>query len=102
MAEISSDAAAACRLEISPIIFEKISKQSTWYGERARRNGSRYVALKSTQIVLVAFNPVASLAAAGDMQRWTTAVLTGPCRYHRRMDTARPVSAKLDAVSDSP
>ena len=54
---------------------EKMSQQSVWYGERARRARSRYAALKSTQIVFAAAIPVVAVAAAGNIQRWTTAVL---------------------------
>jgi Protein of unknown function (DUF4231) len=54
---------------------EKIGQQSAWYGERARRARSRYVLLKGTQIVFAAAIPVIAVAAAGNVQRWTTAVL---------------------------
>ena len=55
--------------------FEKISEQGKWYSERARRNRSRYTALKTTQIVLAAAIPVVSVAAMADVQRWISAIL---------------------------
>lgn len=55
--------------------FEMVSQQSTWYGERSRSNRSRYTALKTIQIVIAAAIPVVSVGAAGEVQRWTNAIL---------------------------
>jgi hypothetical protein len=55
--------------------FDKIAEQSSWYGKQARRNHSRYVMLKSTQIVFAASIPVVCIAAPGDVQRWASAAL---------------------------
>jgi Protein of unknown function (DUF4231) len=55
--------------------LDRIRQQSIWYGEKARRNRSTYVALKIVQIVMAASIPVVSVAVAGDVQRWTNAIL---------------------------
>jgi len=55
--------------------FEMVSKQSTWYGDSARTNQSRFMALKTSQIVIAAAIPVVSVAAVGETQKWTNAVL---------------------------
>ncbi len=56
-------------------ILDKLRQQSAWYGVGAQRNQSRYVALKTTQIILAAAIPVVAVAAAGPTLKWTTAIL---------------------------
>jgi hypothetical protein len=56
-------------------ILDKLRAQSAWYGAGARGNHSRYVALKTTQIILAAAIPVVAVAAAGVTLQWTTAIL---------------------------
>jgi hypothetical protein len=56
-------------------VLDKLRQQSAWYGAGARRNQSRYIALKSTQIILAAAIPVVAVAAVGATLRWTTAIL---------------------------
>jgi hypothetical protein len=55
--------------------FEMVTQQSTWYGERARRNRSSYIALKTIQLIVAAAIPVVAVGAVSDIQRWTSAVL---------------------------
>lgn len=55
--------------------FDRIAKQSTWYGDKSQKNRTMYVRLKGLQIVLAAAIPVVSVAAASDPQRWTSAGL---------------------------
>jgi hypothetical protein len=55
--------------------FEKVDEQSKWYGARARHNRAWYTALKTTQMVVAAAIPVVSVAASGNPQRWTSAIL---------------------------
>ena len=55
--------------------FEKLSMQSSWYGERARQSRSRYILLKSTQILFAAAIPVVAVAGLSNTQRWATAIL---------------------------
>jgi hypothetical protein len=55
--------------------FDRIAKQSTWYGDKSQKNRTTYVRLKGTQIVLAAAIPVVSVAAASNPQRWTSAGL---------------------------
>jgi Protein of unknown function (DUF4231) len=59
--------------ETTPL--DSIRDQSTWYGKKARSNRSIYVAFKIVQIVMAASIPVVSVAVAGDVQRWTSAIL---------------------------
>jgi hypothetical protein len=54
---------------------ERITHLSAWYGEKAHRNRTYYQTLKATQIVFAASIPVVAVSGAGDIQRWTTAVL---------------------------
>jgi hypothetical protein len=55
--------------------LQKIAEQSSWYGERARRNRSVYNWLKGAQIVVAAAIPVVSVAAPADVQRLINAIL---------------------------
>jgi hypothetical protein len=55
--------------------FDRIAKQSTWYGDKSQKNRTTYVRLKSTQLILAAAIPVVSVAAASNPQRWTSAGL---------------------------
>jgi hypothetical protein len=55
--------------------LDRIRDQSAWYGKKARRNRSIYIAFKIVQIVMAASIPVISVAVAGDVQRWTVAIL---------------------------
>jgi hypothetical protein len=55
--------------------FDRIAKQSTWYGDKSQKNRTMYVRLKGMQIVFAAAIPVVSVAAASDAQRWTSAGL---------------------------
>ncbi len=55
--------------------FDRIAKQSTWYGDKSQKSRTTYVRLKGTQIVLAAAIPVVSVAAASNPQRWTSAGL---------------------------
>ena len=60
-------------MDSSPL--DLISQQMSWYGDQARLNRSRYVLCKSTQIIFAATIPVVAVADAGNIQRWSTAVL---------------------------
>jgi hypothetical protein len=55
--------------------FDRITKQSTWYGDKSAKNRTMYVRLKSAQLILAAAIPVVSVAAASNPQRWTSAGL---------------------------
>jgi len=55
--------------------FDRITKQSTWYGDKSQKNRTMYVRLKSAQLILAAAIPVVSVAAASNPQRWTSAGL---------------------------
>jgi hypothetical protein len=54
---------------------DRIREQSAWYGTKARWNRSTYVAFKIVQTVVAAAIPVVSVAVAGDVQRWMSAIL---------------------------
>jgi Protein of unknown function (DUF4231) len=56
-------------------VLDRIREQSAWYGTKARWNRSTYVAFKIVQIVMAASIPVVSVAVAGDVQRWMSAIL---------------------------
>jgi hypothetical protein len=55
--------------------LDRIRELGAWYGKKARRNRSIYVAFKIVQIVMAASIPVISVAVAGEVQRWTVAIL---------------------------
>lgn len=55
--------------------FDRITKQSTWYGDKSQKNRTMYVRLKSAQLIFAAAIPVVSVAAASNPQRWTSAGL---------------------------
>lgn len=54
---------------------DRIRDQSVWYGNKARSNRFVYLTSKVVQIVMAASIPVISVAGAGDVQRWTSAIL---------------------------
>jgi hypothetical protein len=60
-------------------ILDKISEQSAWYGQKARKNRSTFFGFKIVQIVMAAAIPVVSVyqppAARADIQRWINALL---------------------------
>jgi Protein of unknown function (DUF4231) len=58
---------------ITPL--ERITQQSSWYGENAQLNRRYYQTLKATQIVFAAAIPVVAVSGAGATQRWVTAIL---------------------------
>ena len=58
-----------------PTPFDRITKQSIWYGDKSQKNQTIYVRLKGLQLVLAAAIPVVSVANASDAQRWTSASL---------------------------
>lgn len=55
--------------------FDRVTSQSKWYGDKSQKNRTIYVNLKGIQLVLAAAIPVVSVAAAGNVQRWTSASL---------------------------
>jgi hypothetical protein len=55
--------------------FDKLSRQSSWYGTEAQRNRSLYVWLKGIQIFFAAAIPVVAVTGGGNVQRYTTAAL---------------------------
>jgi Protein of unknown function (DUF4231) len=60
---------------LDPKVLENLSAQSSWYGARSQRNRSIYIRLKGIQIIFAAAVPVVAVAAPGNIQRWTVAVL---------------------------
>jgi hypothetical protein len=55
--------------------LDRIREQSAWYGKNARHNRSTYITFKMVEIVMAASIPIVSVAVAGDLQRWTSAIL---------------------------
>jgi hypothetical protein len=55
--------------------IEAVQKQSEWYGTRARSSQKVFVRLKALQLLMAAAIPVVAVAASGDGQRWTSAIL---------------------------
>jgi hypothetical protein len=52
-----------------------VTQQSDWYGAKSRSNRAIFVRLKMFQLLMAAAIPVIAVASAGDIQRWTNAIL---------------------------